>query len=97
MGSPASPTPTLPAQAVTPTAAPTPAAAAQPTPAAAAGVNRATLVVQLDGMRSLVRPITFTAPISGLAALERSGLALVTSATEWGPAVCSIAGVGCPA
>ena len=40
---------------------------------------------------------TFTEPISGLAALEQSGLDITVADTSFGPAVCAIEGVGCPA
>lgn len=59
--------------------------------------DQATLVVQLDGSRAVVREVDFTAPISGLALLEQSGLDVVTASFDWGTAVCSIEGVGCPA
>jgi hypothetical protein len=55
------------------------------------------LVVQGDAPGAVVRSVNFTAPISGLAALERSGLDVVTAEFSWGAGVCSIAGVGCPA
>jgi hypothetical protein len=55
------------------------------------------LVVQPDDHQSFVRQITTTGPITGLAALEASGLEVVTTSFDWGTAVCSIAGTGCPA
>ncbi len=55
------------------------------------------VVVQVDDHALYVRPITFTNPISGLTALQRSGLTVITTSTSFGTAVCSIAGVGCPA
>jgi hypothetical protein len=58
---------------------------------------QATLLVQLDDVRTQVRSVTVTAPISGLALLQQSGLAVETADFSWGTAVCSIAGVGCPA
>jgi hypothetical protein len=61
------------------------------------GPDRAHLVVQFSPGDALVRRIDFTAPISGLAALEASGLDVVTQDFVWGTAVCSIEGVGCPA
>ncbi len=67
------------------------------TPADAATQNQATIVVEVDGQGSIVRAITFTDPISGLKALQLSGLEIITSETGFGPAVCSINGVGCPA
>lgn len=57
----------------------------------------ADIIVQFDDQARIVRTITFTDPISGLAALQLSGLAVVTTSTSFGPAVCSIQGVGCPA
>lgn len=56
----------------------------------------ATIVVQADG-GLLVRPITFTDAISGLAALQASGLDVTVADTSFGRAVCAIAGTGCPA
>lgn len=67
------------------------------TPAATAADAGAFLVVQFDDSRTLARPISLTAPISGLAALQQSGLDVVTSTFAWGTGVCSIEGVGCPA
>lgn len=55
------------------------------------------LVVQFDDTRSMARAINVTAPISGLAALQQSGLEVVTANFDWGVGVCSIEGVGCPA
>lgn len=59
--------------------------------------NQADVIVQFDAHAHVVRTITFTQPISGLAALQWSGLQVVTTTTSFGPAVCSIAGIGCPA
>jgi hypothetical protein len=71
-------------------------AAAQP--AVQNGVSdRVHIVVQFAPGDPLVRQIDFTAPISGLAALEATGLDVVTQDFVWGTAVCSIEGVGCPA
>jgi hypothetical protein len=55
------------------------------------------VVVQLDGPDTLVRPITFSEPISGLEALLRTGLSVTVADTSFGPAVCAIEGLGCPA
>lgn len=60
-------------------------------------VNTAAVVVQVDDSRSVVRWVDFTDPISGLAALEASGLDVTIAETSFGPAVCAIEGVGCPA
>ncbi len=54
------------------------------------------IVVQADGPGSLVRPVTFTAPISGIQALLSTGLSVTVADTGFGPAVCAIEGTGCP-
>ncbi|MCC6455945.1 MAG: hypothetical protein IT328_13415 [Caldilineaceae bacterium] len=59
--------------------------------------NEATVIVQFDGQARVVRGVEFTTPISGLTALQWSGLRVVYSDTSFGPAVCAIEGVGCPA
>lgn len=59
--------------------------------------DQATLVVQFVDSRTVVRKIGFSAPISGLALLDQSGLDVAKADFEWGTAVCSIEGVGCPA
>ncbi|MCC6453359.1 MAG: hypothetical protein IT328_00300 [Caldilineaceae bacterium] len=59
--------------------------------------DQATLIVQLDDERTLVRKLDLTEPISGLALLEQSDLDVVKADFSWGTAVCSIEGVGCPA
>lgn len=58
--------------------------------------DQATLIVQLDNSRTVVREVDFIAPISGLALLEASGLEVGKAEFDWGTAVCSIEGVGCP-
>ncbi|HXF60031.1 MAG TPA: hypothetical protein VNK95_00360, partial [Caldilineaceae bacterium] len=55
------------------------------------------LVVQFDQQARIVRHVQFADVISGLAALQLSGLEVVSRETAFGPAVCSIEGVGCPA
>lgn len=65
--------------------------------AVAQAPNDATVVVQFDDQARMARNIEFAEPISGLRALELSGLEVVTVSTGFGPAVCSIEGVGCPA
>jgi prenyltransferase beta subunit len=70
------------------------------TTAAQTGAQRAVtahVVVQLAPSDVSVRAITFTEPISGLAALLRSGLDVTVAETSFGPAVCAVEGVGCPA
>lgn len=59
--------------------------------------NQAEIIVQFNDSRSVIRPITFTTPISGLKALELSGLDVVTQEFSFGALICSIEGVGCPA
>lgn len=63
----------------------------------ASGNAHATVIVQFGDHDLAARTITFTAPISGLGALELTGLAVITTDTGFGPAVCSIGGVGFPA
>ena len=65
--------------------------------AGAAAPNRASIIVQFDTQARLVRSIEFTEPISGLKALELTGVEIVTRSYSFGDAVCSIGGVGCPA
>jgi hypothetical protein len=83
--------------AAEPTSAVEEATAAVEAPIAEPAGDQATLVVQLNDQAALVRKVDFTAPISGLALLEQSGLEVATSEFDWGTAVCSIEGVGCPA
>lgn len=59
--------------------------------------NHVDVIVQTDDQAQVIRQVTFTQPISGLQALQWSGLEVITTATSFGPAVCSIEGVGCPA
>ena len=66
-------------------------------PAIAQAPNEATVIVQLDDQARIVRGVEFTTPISGVTALQWSGLDVVISDTSFGPAVCAIEGVGCPA
>lgn len=65
--------------------------------AAAQTPQQATLIVQLDDQARVTRPVTFTAPISGFALLFASGLDVVYADSQFGPSVCAIEGVGCPA
>ena len=58
--------------------------------------KRANLIVQFDDHQTAIRTVHFTTPISGLQALESSGLNVVTAKFDWGTAVCSIESVGCP-
>jgi hypothetical protein len=59
--------------------------------------SNAQVFVQFDDHAHLGRPVTFTTPISGFAALLQTGLQVVYTDTSFGPAVCAIEGVGCPA
>ena len=72
------------------------AQAVTPTLTAAAAVSSAHVVVQFAPGAISVRPVTFTEPISGLAALLASGLDVSVAETSFGPAVCAVEGVGCP-
>ena len=56
-----------------------------------------TVIVQTDSHDSLVRRVSVGGTVSGLEALELSGLDIITTTTGFGLAVCSIAGAGCPA
>ena len=67
-------------------------------PTSAQGQDTAHIIVQFGHDGSLVRDIQFTAPISGLAALQQTSLDVVTKDYGGGfIAVCAIEGVGCPA
>lgn len=66
-------------------------------PLGPASTGQGSVVVQFGDHDLIARSISFTAPISGLRALELTGLDVVTATTGFGPAVCSIEGVGCPA
>ncbi len=63
----------------------------------AAGPDSADVVVKFSPGDTIARRVTFTAPISGLAALQLTGLDVITSDLGWGIAVCAINGVGRPA
>ncbi|HSO27397.1 MAG TPA: hypothetical protein VLS48_04965, partial [Anaerolineales bacterium] len=64
---------------------------------AAAAESQATLIIEFGPQQRVVREISFTEPISGLLALQKTGLEIITADYGFGPAVCSIDGVGCPA
>ena len=66
-------------------------------PSSAQEQKQATIIVQFDDQAHLLRRVAFTQPISGLMALAWSGLKVITTSTDFGPAVCSIEGIGCPA
>ena len=80
---------------VSPAPSSTPPAEAQPSPAPDAG--RALVVVQYASGDTVAREITFTAPISGFLALQKTGLEIAAQDTQFGKAVCSIEATGCPA
>ena len=62
------------------------------------GPDQADVVVQFEDDSVIVRRVAFSAPISGLKALELSGLEVITADFGGGLiAVCSIEGLGCPA
>jgi hypothetical protein len=61
------------------------------------GPDSAQVIVQYAPGDIDVIPISFTPPISGVVALDYTGLDIVTEEYTWGIAVCSIGGVGCPA
>jgi len=58
---------------------------------------RALIAIQFDQGSQVVHEISFTSPISGLAALQLTGIPVETYDFGGGYAVCSINGVGCPA
>jgi len=60
------------------------------------GQDQAFIVVKFAPGENIVRPISFTAPISGYAALRLTSLEVITHEYAWGFAICSIGGVGCP-
>jgi hypothetical protein len=57
-------------------------------------VSTAYLAVRFEDGDTIVRPVTFTGPISAYRALELSGLEFTTADHGWGLFVCSIEGVG---
>lgn len=60
--------------------------------------NAADVVVDFGDGRTITRRVTFTTPtISGLQALQLSGLELTTVDFSFGTAICAIEDVGCPA
>ncbi len=62
------------------------------------GPNTADVVIDFGDGHTITRRVTFTATtISGLQALQRTGLQLTTVDFSFGTAVCAIEGVGCPA
>ncbi len=65
--------------------------------AGAVSEQTAHIIVQFDNAARNVASLSFTDPISGLRALQLAGFEVITVSTSFGPAVCSIEGVGCPA
>lgn len=70
---------------------------AQPGQAAPSAPSTAWVAVQFAPGEQIVRAVTFEGSLSGLEALQASGLEVVTKDFGWGVAVCAINGVGCPA
>ncbi len=68
-----------------------------PKVASAQEEGSADIVVQFDDNARVVRGLRVSLPVSGLSALQQSGLNVVIADTNFGKAVCSIEGVGCPA
>lgn len=60
------------------------------------GPDKADIIIRLGEDDVVGRQISFVAPISGLRALELTGLDVITRDMGWGIAVCSIEGIGCP-
>ncbi len=63
----------------------------------AQSISTAHVAIQYAPGDLTIQPITFTDPITGLLALEKTGLPIVTYNSPYGIAVCSINGLGCPA
>jgi len=72
-------------------------AADMPVSAAEDASDQALIAIQFGPGEQIVREISFTAPISGLAAIQMTGIPMEIADFAWGKAVCSINGVGCPA
>jgi len=67
-------------------------------PTAAQNENRVAVVVDYGDDRTATRCVAFAEPeISGLEALNRSGLVVENEVQAGGAAVCRVDGVGCPA
>ena len=67
-------------------------------PAVPGDDNHVDVVVDLGNGTTLTRRVSFTEPtLTGLQALQRTGLNLEIVTYSFGAAVCSIEGVGCPA
>lgn len=67
-------------------------------PAAKAnGINQGYVIIQTSNDERWIREISFLSPINGLDALKLANQDVITANTAFGVAVCSIAGVGCPA
>ncbi|NMC13481.1 MAG: hypothetical protein GYA34_11445 [Chloroflexi bacterium] len=59
--------------------------------------NHGYVIVQPDPNQRWIREIQFSSSINGLEALQLAQQVVITANTPYGVAVCSIAGVGCPA
>ncbi len=60
-------------------------------------LSSAAVVVDLGDGATAVRWVDFDLPLSGLEVLQASGLDVTVAESSFGPAVCAIEGVGCPA
>ncbi len=58
--------------------------------------SAAHIVIQYAPTDQIVRSVQVSDPMTGLEALQNSGLDVLTLDLDWGIAVCSIGGVGCP-
>lgn len=63
---------------------------------AASDDGSATVVVQVDGHDVMVREIVLDAPVNGFQALDLAGIEYSAAEFDFGRAVCSIEGAGCP-
>lgn len=68
-----------------------------PASVAAEALHQAQVIVQLAPGRQEARTVEFSGEISGLQALQLTGLDVTTADYGWGTAVCAIEDVGCPA
>lgn len=65
--------------------------------ARAVAPNHGYVIVQPNPNQRWIREIEFDSSINGLEALQLANQDVITASTSFGVAVCSIAGVGCPA
>jgi hypothetical protein len=79
-----------------PSPTPLPSPTSEPTALPAPEKSAALLVIQFSPTERYVRQVEFTTPISGLLALQNSGIEPGIGQFDFGKAVCSIGEVGCP-